>query len=113
MLQELIDLEKRFQPFLHGGDYTFIGPTDAKQFEDFIKAADNFAPSKLFDRTIHHALSDKQATWSALQAFVTSPLQVYVISAAAASSLIHGTIDDYCNFHNITFPPDPDIASIS
>lgn len=111
MLQKLIELERKFQPFLLGNDYTFIGPIDATQFEAFVQAANNLAPAVGFSRSIHHVLSNKQATWTALQSFLNSPLQVFVISATSPSILVHATIEDYCLTHNITFPPDPQTSS--
>src|ERR1700761_6028994 len=93
MLQELIELEERFQPHLLNNDYTFIGPADGNLWEPFFKRANNLAPVVSFSRSIHDALSDKDATRQALTIFPPgTPLRIFVVTYTAPpqdSFLLH------------------------
>ena len=107
MLQELIELEERFQPHLLNNDYTFIGPADGNLWEPFFKRANNLAPVVSFSRSIHDALSDKDATRQALTIFPPgTPLRIFVVTYTAPpqdSFLLHNTIEGYCQEHHIDF----------
>jgi len=105
MLQQLIEREERFQPYLLNNDYTFIGPSNPDLLTRFIDRANNLAPVVAISRSIHHALSHKQATRQALGVLPSdTELRIYVVSRTAGEGfLVQGTIEDYCDRHNITF----------
>jgi hypothetical protein len=107
MLQDLIDLEERFQPYLLNNDYTFIGPVDQQLLNPFISRANDLAPIVSILRTVHHALSHKQSTRHALAVLPpNAELRIYVVyrSLDNDSLLIHGTIEGYCQKNKFDFP---------
>jgi len=107
MLQELIALEEKFQPFLLKKDYTFIGPVDQNLFKPFFSNANNFAPVVSFSRSIHHVLSHKESVRKAIALLPTgTPMRIFVVTPARGDILLHSDIEGYCKRNNINFPPD-------
>jgi hypothetical protein len=109
MLQELIELEDRFQPYLLNNDYTFIGPVDQQLLEPFMRRANNLAPVISMSRSLHDFLSDKDATRQALAVLPPgTPLRIFVVTYTPPprdSFLLHSTIEGYCQEHHIDFQP--------
>jgi hypothetical protein len=109
MLQELIELEERFKPYLLNNDYTFIGPADQNLFEPFMRRANNLAPVVSILRSIHHFLSDKEATRQALSSLPAgTPLRIFVVTHTPQpydNMLLHDTIEGYVQKNNIDFQP--------
>src|SRR5689334_14392783 len=103
MLNELIELEDKFQSYLMGGDYTFIGPVDQALLPPFIKMANQLAPITGWFRTIHHALGHKPSVRQAANALPTdAQLRIYVVTPTRHDGmLLHDTIEGYCNKNNI------------
>jgi hypothetical protein len=109
MLQQLIELEDRFQPYLLNDDYTFIGPADQNLFKPFMRRANDIAPVVSFSRSIHDALSDQDATRQAAASLPAgTPLRIFVIQRTSGryeDMLLHDTIEGYCQKNNIDFQP--------
>jgi len=107
MLQQLIKLEDRFQPYLLNHDYTFIGPADQNLMNVFMKRANDIAPVVSFSRSIHDALSSKDATRRAAASLpIGTPLRLFVIqrtSGAYEDMLLHDTLEGYIQKNNIDF----------
>jgi len=103
-MEELIELEGRFQPFLQNNDYTFIGPLDTNLMEGFMRTANMLAPVVGISRSIHDALSHQQSVRTALGSLpANSELRIYVVVNRASDFLIHATIEEYCERNNIDF----------
>jgi|SRR5580698_5808786 hypothetical protein len=109
MLQQLIELEERFQPYLRNNDYTFIGPADPALLQPFMARANNLAPIVAILRSIHHFLSYRDATRQALAVLPAgTPLRIFVVTYTAPphdNMLLHNTIEGYCQEHHIDFQP--------
>lgn len=104
MNEEVFELEQRFQPFLLRNDYTFVGPIDQNLFEPFMKNANLIAPVVAFSRSIHHALSNKQATLQACRLLPkNTALRVYVIISNDYDMLVHADIEEYCRRNKVDF----------
>lgn len=104
-LQELIELQERFEPFLRKQDYTYIGPVDQSFSEGFMKNVNSFAPVKGFSRKFSHFLGDKNAIQKAI-AFLppNTQLRIFVINGDYEDSILfHDTIEHYCESYNIDF----------
>lgn len=109
MLEDLIQLEDSFQPYLLKGAYTFIGPSDFTTLQRFIKRVNDVAPANPFDRSIHSVLSNKAVVRKVLG--TVSPnteLRIYVIPKTSEDVLVYATIEEYCDRNHITFPPQGD-----
>ena len=103
-MDELIELEERFQPYLQNNDYTFIGPVNSDLMQGFISTANMLAPVVAISRSIHHALSHQQSVRRALGTLpVNTNLRIYVVVNRASDMLIHATIEEYCDRNNIDF----------
>jgi hypothetical protein len=109
MLQQLMELEDRFQPHLLKAYYTFIGPADQNLFKVFMQRANDIAPVVSFSRSIHHVLSDKTATRQAAASLPQgTPLRLFVIqrtSGAYEDMLLQDSLEGYCQKNNIDFQP--------
>ena len=109
MLQQLIELEDRFQPYLLNDDYTYIGPVDGQLWEPFFNRANDLAPVVAILRSVHHVLSHKDATRQALASLpADSALRIFVISRTPPpydTMLLHDTIEGYCQKNHIDFQP--------
>lgn len=109
MLEQLIELEERFQPYLLNDDYTFIGPADQNLFNSFMRRANDIAPVVSFSRSIHDALSDKDAIRQGLASLPAgAPVRIFVIQRTSGrydSMLLHDTVEGYCQKNNIDFQP--------
>jgi|GEM_PF-5419192 len=106
MVNNLLELNERFQPFLHSSDYSFVAPAEYSQFDRFCDIASQIAPKPVFDSSIHNVLSDKATTRSALRNFRNNiGFTIYVAEPESqgtdAPSLT--TIDEYCSRHQISF----------
>lgn len=103
-MEELEELEERFQPFLRENDYTFIGPVDMNLMENFIRTANMLVPVVGINRSVHHALSHRDATRAALNNLPQgSELRIFVVLNEAEDFLFHATIEEYCDRFNIDF----------
>lgn len=105
MNEEVFELEHRFQPFLLGNDYTFVGPEDKNLLmQTFVSNANLIAPIVTFSRTIHHALSNKEATLKACHMLpAETQLRVYVVVSNGHTTLMHASIEEYCRRNKIDF----------
>ena len=104
MNEDVFELEVRFQPYLLKNDYTFVGPLDQNLFQPFMKNANLIAPVVAFSRSIHHALSNKQATLQACRLLPQgTPLKVYVVVSNGHDMLMHADIEEYCRRNKIDF----------
>ncbi|UPZ13944.1 hypothetical protein [Flavobacterium humidisoli] len=105
MNEKVFELEQRFQPFLLGNDYTFVGPEDQNLLiQPFASNANLIAPVVALSRTIHHALSNKEATLKACQLLPAgTELRVYVVVSNGHTTLMHASIDEYCRRNKIDF----------
>lgn len=104
MNEELFNQEENFQKYLREKDYTFIGPADANLLNEFMKRANLIAPLVGFSRSIHHALSNRSATRSALQYLpANSELRTYVIIRLDDQFLFHATTEEYCKRFDINY----------
>ncbi len=103
-MEELIELEERFQPHLLNNDYTFIGPANMDLFEGFTRNVNLLAPVVAPARTIHHALSHRQSVRRALLNLPPgTDLRIYVVIRENDTILFHATIGDYCERFGIDF----------
>lgn len=104
MLQDLINEEEKFRPYLLDRDYTFIGPANQDLFKDFFQAANNFAPIVGISRSIHHVLSHKDSVRKAL-AFLPAGtlLRIFVVAPSKGDILLHSDIEGYCRRNNINY----------
>ena len=107
MLQELIELEARFQPYLKPGDYTFIGPVDQQLWQPFFKKANELATVVSVFQSMHDVMSDKDATRQALLFLpADTPLRIFVVTQMEDDSFLgYSTIESYCRVNNIDFQP--------
>ena len=106
MLQKLLDAQERLQPHLLPGYYSFIGPANEDYFEPFMRTANNIAPVDVFNNSIHHVLSNKQAVGKALSILPSNePLRIYVVNNNYEDKVIHDTVEGYCQQHGIDFTP--------
>lgn len=107
MREEILELDNRFQPYLQGKDYTFVGPVDTSLFKPFFLKVGDFAPGPLFDGTLHHQLSNKEAVAKALDYLPNNtPLRVYVVlreGIGRSADLVHASIEIYCRDKGIDF----------
>ncbi|MVO11045.1 hypothetical protein GOQ30_17875 [Flavobacterium sp. TP390] len=105
MREKLFELESQFQPFLLRNDYTFIGPTDPLILNNFYKLVNKIAPRIAVLRSIHHALSNRDAVnQSLLYLSAETELKIYVvISNGIRGEVVHTTISEYCAKNNIIF----------
>ena len=104
MLEKLIQLQDRFQPFLKDRDYSFIGPVDQSLLEPFMRRANDLAPIVSINREVRHFLSHRAATLQALDIFPTkTQLRIYIVDGRSDDILLHDTIENYCTKHNIEF----------
>ncbi|WP_405266291.1 hypothetical protein [Cellulophaga sp. Ld12] len=102
-MEDLIELEERFQPFLQSNDYTFIGPMDMALMENFMRQVNLSAPVIGLGRTIHDALSHKPSVHSTLLTLpLNTALRIYVV-INEGNNLIHATIEDYCERFGLDF----------
>jgi len=103
-MNELLQLEERFQPFLQNDDYTFIGPSDINLLNEFTQAANRLAPVVAFSRSVHHALSHSPSTRAALGVLPQgTEMRIYVVIRRNDPVWFHATIEDYCETNNIEF----------
>lgn len=103
-MENLVELENKFQPFLQNNDYTFIGPLDVNLLNDFTQAANRLAPVVAFSRSVHHALSHKPSVREALGVLpIDIELRIYVVIRRNEPFLFHTTIEDYCDTNNMDF----------
>jgi hypothetical protein len=105
MREQLFELDNQFQQFLLKNDYTFIGPTNPQILEKFYRVVNKLAPTIANLRSIHHALSNRNAVKQALSFYSEDiDLKIYVvISNGQRSALVHTTISEYCKSNNIIF----------
>lgn len=105
MNEELFEFEEKFQPFLLKNDYTFVGPIDENLMDVFTKAANRIAPGISLLRSIHHALSNRNATRNALLLLPQdAQLRIFVVvSNGKRNIFIHSTLEEYCIRNNINF----------
>jgi hypothetical protein len=105
MLEELLNEEQKFQPYLLKGHYTFIGPENQNLLGKFIEQANLLAPIIAISRTVHHALSHKNSTINALQVLPPkTKLRIYIVIPTTSPILFHSNIEEYCNQNNILYP---------
>ncbi|MDO5980566.1 hypothetical protein [Flavivirga spongiicola] len=103
-MEDLIEIEDRFQSYLQKNDYTFIGPVNTNLFQGFAKNVNMLAPVVAISRSIHHALSHTASVRRALNSLQTgTELRIYVVIREHDSALIHATIEDYCETYKIEF----------
>lgn len=103
-LDELIEIQKRFQPYLLNQDYTFIGPDNGNLLEPFMQRANEIAPVVGLIRETKHILGNQEATLKALSIFPDdTKLRVYIVNGKSDAYLLHSTIEDYCADNNIEF----------
>ncbi|MCB0743156.1 MAG: hypothetical protein KDC67_04570 [Ignavibacteriae bacterium] len=103
-MDELLELEERFQPFLLNDDYTFIGPTDINLLNEFTRTANRLAPVVAISRSVHHALSHTPSTRTAIGILPPgTELRIYVVIRTNDPILFHATIEEYCDRNNINF----------
>jgi len=106
MNDQLTIIENKFQQHLRDGDYTFIGPSDSTQFQQFFQAVNLRAPVIAISRTIHHALTNKEAVkYVNSTYFNDQELRIYVVIGSIPYALAHATIEEYCKRNNIIFNP--------
>ena len=105
MNEELFKLEERFQPFLLRNDYTFVGPIDENLMKIFNKAANRIAPRVALLRSVHHVLSNRNATKNALLLLPQdTQLRIFVVLSNGKRNLfLHSTLEEYCRRNNINF----------
>lgn len=104
MLEELIQLQNRFQPFLRNRDYTFIGPEDQSLLEPFMRRANDLAPIVSIAREIRHFLNNREAAIQALGALpADTQLRIYVVDGRSDDILLLDTIENYCANNKIEF----------
>jgi hypothetical protein len=104
MLEELIQLQERFQPFLINYDFTFIGPEDPSLLEPFMSRANDLAPLVSINRELRHFLNNRKAAIQALGVLpLNTQLRIYVVDGNFDDMLIHTTIENYCANINIEF----------
>lgn len=101
MTQNVFELEDNFQQYLRKGDYTFVGPVNQNLLEDFIKAVNLVAPVVSFNRTIHDALSNREAVRLVLSQNPNLEKRIYAIINEDTQILIHATPEEYCERLNI------------
>lgn len=107
MLNELIQLEDKFQPHLVDNDYTFIGPVDQELWNPFFKRVNELAPVVSMLRSIHHSLSHKDSVRKVLVTLPAgTPLRIFVVHRSMSdTNLMHASIEGYCKTNNIHFIP--------
>lgn len=104
MINELIEIENKFQKYLKPKDYTFIGPSEIDLLETFIKNVNMIAPSNIFNSSLHKSLSNKVAVLNALKSLPNNiECRIYVIVASNEQFLIHSTIEEYCDRFKIDY----------
>ncbi|SIS68781.1 hypothetical protein SAMN05421789_104217 [Kaistella chaponensis] len=104
-IENLIEEQSKFEPYLKDTDYTFIGPVDQNLFEPFMKNANLIAPIKGYSRKIKDFMSDKSAVSTALALLpIGTELRIYVIIDKSEDILFHSTIEEYCERMKITYP---------
>lgn len=104
-LEQLIEEQAKFEPYLKDTDYTFIGPVNQNLFEPFMKNANLIAPMKGFPRKIKDFLSNKDAILKAIALLPPqTELRIYVITDRSNDILFHSTIEEYCKRQNIKYP---------
>ncbi|WP_409416703.1 hypothetical protein [Flavobacterium sp. PS2] len=105
MNEEVFKLEKKFQPFLLGNDYTFVGPEDQNLLiQPFASNANLIAPVVAISRTVHHTLSNKEATLQACRLLPAgTELRIYVVISNGHTILMHASIEEYCRRNKIDF----------
>jgi len=104
MIDDLIELQERFQPYLLDNDFTFIGPTDTQFLERFMKRANDLAPVVGLARRLRDFLGNREATSGALNVLPEgSPLRIYVVIGNVDDNLFHDTIEHYCITNGIDF----------
>jgi len=77
MLQQLIEVEDRFQPYLLNNDYTFIGPANNQLWEPCFNIANAIAPVVAVLRPVHHVLPHKGATRQASSGSFFANIQLH------------------------------------
>ena len=105
-MENLIEIEDRFQPHLQKNDYTFIGPVNVNTdlFQSFIQNVNMLAPVVGLSRSIHHALSHTASVRRVLHNLpADTELRIYVVMRENESLLAHATIEDYCDTYKIEF----------
>ena len=108
MKNELIELQEKFRPYLRNGDYSFIAPIDNDNYDRFLYNVTEIAPGQLFNKSIHNALSNEDATTKALEQIPNSiPVQIYVVTRFENDNdiIAKSTIEEYCESHKIKFNP--------
>ena len=104
MIEELIQIQDRFQPLLRDQDYTFIGPEDHNLLEPFMRRANDLAPVVDINRELRHFLDNRETAIQALDILpADSKLRIYVVNGQFDEMLFHHTIENYCIEHNIDF----------
>lgn len=104
MVEELIQLQDRFQPFLRNNDYTFIGPVKQNLLELFMRRANELAPIVNIDRELRHFLNHRTAALQALHVLPAgTQLRIYVVDGGTDNIFLHDTIENYCANHKIEF----------
>lgn len=104
MNENIYELDDKFQEHLLKNDYTFIGPENLDLLSNFTEIANEIAPVKSIFRSAHDALSNRDATRTALKTLpLNTPLRIYVVTSNNSGFLIHGTIEEYCRKNNISF----------
>lgn len=105
-LQELINLKNRFDKYLQPGDYSFIGPENQIQINEFVQTANLIGPSNIFSTTFKQALGDHETIMKTIARFPTDThLRIYVIigKVEKAGIFMHSTIEEYCKRYKISF----------
>lgn len=101
-LQELQEEQSKFEDKIAENDYVFIGPEDLDLMEDFMKTANNNAPIIAQTRQLHHFLDHKPSILKAIESLPkNTTLRLYIASKSPLPMLIHYTIEEYCEKHNI------------
>lgn len=104
-LEQLIEEQAKFEPYLNDTDYTFIGPINQNLFESYMKNTNLIAPMKGFPRKIKDFLSNKDAILKAIALLPPqTELRIYVIIDKSNDILFHSTIEEYCERQNIKYP---------
>ncbi len=106
MLEQLIEKQQRFTPFLKLNDYTYIGPTDENLHRPFLRAVTQFGTARFFDYSLHTSLSNTTTVSKALEVLPPgTPLGVFVVNNEGkwTGILYHSTLKEYCDCHGIEF----------
>ncbi len=97
-------IDRRFEPDLKNGHYSFKGPVDENLLEQFMKTGNRFASVNSFIWSMHDVFSNKQAVQKILEMYPdTIALRIYVVQARDKEFLHHDTIEGYCQENNVDF----------